>query len=156
MRAPLASDLSISSQSLTITLKDRLYNKEVVIRPISAYKTYRSLGTEQGISKNQTQQHVKLTKTSDTHQRKLACSANICGFDGKEGFYKVKYRDGDIEEGDETDIAKILKPPNKTSWKQALAATRFERVQARYCKLDRKSTRLNSSHASKSRMPSSA
>ncbi|OEU18182.1 hypothetical protein FRACYDRAFT_236453 [Fragilariopsis cylindrus CCMP1102] len=61
--------------TLTITLKDRLYNKEVVIRPISAYKTYRSLGTEQGISKNQTQQHVKMTKTSSTHQRKLACSA---------------------------------------------------------------------------------
>ena len=61
--------------TLTITLTDRLHNKEVIIRPISAYKTYRSLGTEQGTSKNQKQQHVKLMKTSGTHQRKLACSA---------------------------------------------------------------------------------
>ena len=60
----------------------------------------------------------------------------ICGFDSTEGFYKIKYCDGDIEEGDEDDVAKILKPPNKTSWKQALAATRFERVHARYCQLE--------------------
>jgi hypothetical protein len=61
--------------SLIITLQDRLYNKEVIIRPISPYKTYRSLGTEQGTSKNQKQQHEKLRKTSGTHIRKLACSA---------------------------------------------------------------------------------
>jgi hypothetical protein len=60
---------------LTITLQDRLYNKEVIIKPISPYKTYRSLGTEQGTSKNQRQQHEKLMKTSGTHTRKLACSA---------------------------------------------------------------------------------
>jgi len=61
--------------NLIITIQDRLLNKEVVIRPISPYKTYRSLGTEQGTSKNQTTQHVKLVKTSGTHNRKLACSA---------------------------------------------------------------------------------
>jgi hypothetical protein len=61
--------------NLTITLQDRLYNKEVKIRPISPYKTYRSLGTEQGKSKNQKQQHKKLKKTSGSHNRKLACSA---------------------------------------------------------------------------------
>jgi hypothetical protein len=60
---------------LTITIQDRLYNKEVVIKPISPYKTYRSLGTEQGTSKNQKQQHLKLMKTSGAHTRKLACSA---------------------------------------------------------------------------------
>jgi hypothetical protein len=60
---------------LTITLQDRLYNKEVIIRPISPYKTYRSLGTEQGMSKNQTQQHKKLQKKSGTHNRKLTCWA---------------------------------------------------------------------------------
>jgi hypothetical protein len=46
----------------TITLHDRLSNTEVTIRPISPYKTYRSLGTEQGTSKNQTEQHIKLVK----------------------------------------------------------------------------------------------
>jgi hypothetical protein len=64
-----------ANDKLIIKLQDRLYNKEVIIRPISPYKTYRSLGTEQGTSKNQTQQHEKLMKTSGTHTRKLACSA---------------------------------------------------------------------------------
>jgi hypothetical protein len=61
--------------NLTITLQDRLHDKEVIIKHISPYKTHRSLGTEQGTSKNQKQQHVKLMKTSGTHNRKLACSA---------------------------------------------------------------------------------
>jgi hypothetical protein len=61
--------------NLTITLQDRLYNKEVTIKPISPYKTHRSLGTEQGTSKNQKQQQEKLTDRSGTHNRKLACSA---------------------------------------------------------------------------------
>jgi len=52
-----------------------MYNKEVIIKPISPYKTYRSLGTEQGTSKNQRQQHEKLMKTAGGHNRKLACSA---------------------------------------------------------------------------------
>jgi hypothetical protein len=64
-----------ADSSLIIKLQDRLYNKEVIIRPISTYKTYRSLGTEEGTSKNQKQQHEKLVKTSGTHNRKLACSA---------------------------------------------------------------------------------
>ncbi|OEU17034.1 hypothetical protein FRACYDRAFT_239635 [Fragilariopsis cylindrus CCMP1102] len=61
--------------TLTITIQDRLLNKEVTITPISPYKTYRFLGTEQGTSKNQKEQHGKLKKTSATHNRKLACSA---------------------------------------------------------------------------------
>jgi hypothetical protein len=61
--------------NLTITLQDRLYNKKVIIKPIAAYKTYRSLGTEQGTSKNQKQQHGKLVSKSGQHNRKLACSA---------------------------------------------------------------------------------
>jgi hypothetical protein len=36
--------------TLMITIQDRLLNKEVVIKPISPYKTYRFLGTEQGTS----------------------------------------------------------------------------------------------------------
>jgi hypothetical protein len=43
--------------NLTIKVQDRLYNKEVTIKPISSYKTYGSLGTKQGTSKNQKQQH---------------------------------------------------------------------------------------------------
>ncbi|OEU09351.1 hypothetical protein FRACYDRAFT_248200 [Fragilariopsis cylindrus CCMP1102] len=61
--------------TITITIQDRLNNKEVTIKPISPYKTYRFLGTEQGTSKNQKAQQGKLIKTSDTHNRKLACSA---------------------------------------------------------------------------------
>jgi hypothetical protein len=61
--------------NITITIQDRLNNAEVTIRPVSPYKTYRSLGTEQGTSKNQKTQHVRLLKTSGTHNRKLACSA---------------------------------------------------------------------------------
>jgi hypothetical protein len=64
-----------TDSNLTITLQGRLYNKKVTIKPISPYKTYRSLGTEQGTSKNQTKQHEKLMNTSGTHNRKLACSA---------------------------------------------------------------------------------
>jgi hypothetical protein len=55
--------------NLTIKLQDRLNNKEVVIKPISPYKTYRSLGTEQGTSKNQKQQHEKLKNTSGVNIR---------------------------------------------------------------------------------------
>jgi hypothetical protein len=67
--------ISPADPNLTITLQDRLHDKEVVIKPTSPYKMYRSLGTEQGTSKNQKPQHVKLLKTSGTHNRKLACSA---------------------------------------------------------------------------------
>ena len=55
-------------------LHDRLNNKEVPIKPISPYKIYCSLGTEQGTSKNQKAQHGKRMNTSATHNRKLACS----------------------------------------------------------------------------------
>jgi hypothetical protein len=61
--------------NLTIKLQDRLNNKEVIMKLISPYKTYRSLGTEQGTSRNQKQQQEKLKNTSGTHNRKLACSA---------------------------------------------------------------------------------
>jgi hypothetical protein len=56
--------------NMTIILQDRLYNKEVTIKPISPYKTYRSLGTKQGTSKNQTQQHKKLMNKSGTNKIK--------------------------------------------------------------------------------------
>jgi hypothetical protein len=64
-----------ADKNLTIRLQDRLHNIEVIIKPISPCKTYRSLGTEQGTNKNQTQQHVKLVDKSGSHNRKLACSA---------------------------------------------------------------------------------
>jgi hypothetical protein len=60
----------------------------------------------------------------------------ICKFDSKDGFYKIKYQDGDIEEGTEEEISRLLKKPNQTAWKQALSATIFERVHAQYCKTE--------------------
>jgi hypothetical protein len=54
--------------NLTITIQDRLNNKKVVIKPISPYKTYRSLGTEQGTSKNKKQKHLILVQKAGLHQ----------------------------------------------------------------------------------------
>jgi hypothetical protein len=51
--------IALADPNLTIKLQDRLNNKEGIIKPISPYKTYRSLGTKQGTSKNQKQQHIK-------------------------------------------------------------------------------------------------
>jgi hypothetical protein len=58
----------------------------------------------------------------------------ICKFDPKDGFYNIKYQDGDIEEGTEEEISRLLKKPNQIAWKQALSATIFERAHAQYCK----------------------
>jgi hypothetical protein len=60
----------------------------------------------------------------------------ICEFDPRDGFYKIKYQDGDIEEGTEQEISRLLKKPNQTAWKQALSATIFERAHAQYCKTE--------------------
>jgi hypothetical protein len=60
----------------------------------------------------------------------------ICEFDPRDGFYKIKYQDGDIEEGTEEGISRLLKRPNQTAWKQALSATIFERAHAQYCKTE--------------------
>jgi hypothetical protein len=68
-RAPV---IAPADPNLIISLQDRLYNKEVIIRPISPYKTYCSLGTEQGTSKNQKQQHVKvMTKAGPSSARQV-------------------------------------------------------------------------------------
>jgi hypothetical protein len=60
----------------------------------------------------------------------------ICEFDQKDGFYKIKYQDGDTEEGTEEEIRRVIKKPNQTARKQALSATIFERVHAQYCKTE--------------------
>jgi hypothetical protein len=52
----------------------------------------------------------------------------ICEFDPKDSFYKIKYQDGDIEEGTEEEASRLLNKPNQTAWKQALSATIFERA----------------------------
>jgi hypothetical protein len=54
----------------------------------------------------------------------------------KDGFYKIKYQDGDIEEGTEEEISWLLKIPNQTAWKQTLSASIFERAHAQYCKTE--------------------
>jgi hypothetical protein len=58
----------------------------------------------------------------------------ICGFDTKEGYYKIKYQDGDIEEATEDEIDRMLRKPNKTSMARSLSATRDERIHEQYCK----------------------
>jgi hypothetical protein len=60
----------------------------------------------------------------------------ICEFDPKDGFYKIEYQDGDMEEGSEEEISQLLKEPNQTAWKQALSAIIFERGHAQYCKTE--------------------
>jgi hypothetical protein len=58
----------------------------------------------------------------------------ICGFDTKEGYYKIKYQDGDIKEATEEEIDRMLKKPNKTAMVRALSATRFDRIHEQYSK----------------------
>jgi hypothetical protein len=60
----------------------------------------------------------------------------ICSFDTKEGSYKIKCRDGDIEEVDTDEVTRMLKKPNKTAMAQALSETRFDRIHAQYCKTE--------------------
>jgi hypothetical protein len=60
----------------------------------------------------------------------------ICKFYPKDGFYKTKYQDGDLEEGTEEEISRLLKKTHQTAWKQALSATIFERAHAQYCKTE--------------------
>jgi hypothetical protein len=62
----------------------------------------------------------------------------ICEFDLKDGFYKIKYQDGDIEEGTEEEISRLLKKQNQTAWKQALSTNIFQRAHAQYCKTEEK------------------
>jgi hypothetical protein len=58
----------------------------------------------------------------------------ICDFNTKEGYYKIKYQDGDIEEATKDEIDRMLHKPNKTSMARALSATRFNRIHDQYCK----------------------
>jgi hypothetical protein len=59
---------------LHIVIQDRLHKKDVILQPISPFQTYSYLGTKQGISKNQKQQHRTQSKKASVHTRKLACS----------------------------------------------------------------------------------
>jgi hypothetical protein len=61
--------------SIKILIQDRLYKHDVVLAPISPFKTYRFLRTEQGVSQHQRQQHRILMKKSSYHVRRLVCSA---------------------------------------------------------------------------------
>jgi hypothetical protein len=51
-----------------------------------------------------------------------------------EGYYKIKYQDGDIEEATEEEIDRMLHKPNKTAMARALSATRFNQIHDLYCK----------------------
>jgi hypothetical protein len=67
--------------NIKIVIQDRLTKKDVVLTPISPFQTYSFLGTKQGISRNQRQQHQDLTKRSSSHLRRLVCSAIIPSID---------------------------------------------------------------------------
>ena len=54
----------------------------------------------------------------------------IRSFDENEGYYEVKYEDGDEEEHDAEEIKTLLHKPDTRNMFQALAATRYERVEA--------------------------
>jgi hypothetical protein len=60
----------------------------------------------------------------------------ICGFDPNEGYYRIKYQDGDIEEATKDEIDRMIKKPNKTSMARALSVTSYDRVYAQYCKTE--------------------
>jgi hypothetical protein len=60
----------------------------------------------------------------------------IYGFDTKEGYYQIKYQDGDTEEATEEEVDRMIKKPNKTSMARALSATSYDRVYAQYCKTE--------------------
>jgi hypothetical protein len=42
----------------------------------------------------------------------------ICGFDTKEGYYKIKYQDGDIEEATKEEVDQMLKNQTKNPWQE--------------------------------------
>ena len=53
----------------------------------------------------------------------------ICDFDKKEGYYKVKYQDGNTEEYEEKEIETMLRPTERnTNILRALAATKHDRT----------------------------
>ena len=61
----------------------------------------------------------------------------ISDFDKKEGYYKVRYHDGDSEECTEEEIATMLKPTEKnTNVMRALATTKHERIIEQYAKME--------------------
>jgi hypothetical protein len=66
----------------------------------------------------------------------------ICGFDTKEGYYKIKYQDGDIEEATEEEVDRMLRKPNKTSMVRALSATRFDQIHEQYWRVPDGSVRV--------------
>ena len=56
----------------------------------------------------------------------------ICDFDAKEGYYKVKYNDGNTEEYTKEEIKTMLHKPDVRNIQQTMAATRHEQVEAQY------------------------
>jgi hypothetical protein len=81
-------------------------------------------------------QKLKLNRTVYKIFEDKIHTGYICEFDPRDGFYKIKYQDRDIEEGTEEEISRLLKKPNQTAWKQALSVTIFERAHAQYCKTE--------------------
>ena len=63
----------------------------------------------------------------------------IIQYDRINGYYKVRYKDNDEEEYDETEIAAMLKEPSKSdkdNLQRAMSATRYERSELAYAKTE--------------------
>ena len=61
----------------------------------------------------------------------------ICDFDAKQGYYKVKYRDGDTEEYNEEEIGTMLhKTTRNTNILQAMSATKHESIIEQYANME--------------------
>jgi hypothetical protein len=65
--------------SYTITLQNRLYNIEVMITPISPYKTCISLGKEQGTSRVRTHCHLSQHQLHDLQKNYIPTLMNKLG-----------------------------------------------------------------------------
>ena len=64
---------------------------------------------------------------------RLVCHrGTIVNFDKREGYYKVRYEDGNTAEHNEEQIKTMMHKPKHTNIIRALSATRHERVEVEY------------------------
>ena len=119
---PSATKKTVSVPRESASRKDtrvaRVNNSQRVLRPRVAMKH---------------QVYSRGTRTYKSFNNKYH-RGYICDFDSKEGYYKVRYEDGDVADYDEDEIKSMLHKPNNNNIREAMASTRFERVQAAYAK----------------------
>ena len=79
------------------------------------------------------QQYTRGTKVYISFDNKTY-QGYICDYGQTKGYYKVRFEDCDIAEYDHDKITTILHKLDKNNLLQALAATTFDYVQAKYAK----------------------